>query len=263
MRIMFSTLALVAAAAVAAAAPPPPPAPVLTFQGRDQVLIGRIYWREDGRTQPLARFGMVLGGKSASQTIAAASDESGSCTITFSARRAGEDAAQVSWSLQPGPGMKVAAGEGRLTVKEGSVGHVALGGSGGAELFGSLETGRASVFNLQRLWEHFGIMTDAQRFAPAASSVPSASSWSNVPAAPASPPLPRGGSISVTCASGRAFELSTGTGIGRCDLDVEGDRVTGGRCDDDAGNFARASCTLNENAGACLGTGGSGSCRQR
>ena len=253
---------LLAAASASAAPPPPPPAPVLTFAGRDQVLIGRIYWREDGRTQPLARFGMVLGGKSATQAVTASSPEAGSMTVTFSARRAGEDAAQVSWSLQPGPGLKVASGEGRLTVKEGSVGHVALGSAGGAELFGSLETGRASVFNLQRLWEHFGIATDAQRFAAAASPVPASSAWA-APSAPPVAPLPRGGTFTVTCASGRSWELSTGSGAGRCSLDVDGDLVAGGRCDDDAGNFARASCALNGGAGACLETAGSGSCRAR
>lgn len=252
------------ASQVLAAPPPPPPAPVMMFQGKDQVLIGRIYLRQGGATQPLARFGTVLSGKTASRTVSVSSPETGNVTVTFDARRDGETRSQVSWSLQAGGGARIAPAQGKLTVGEGSIGHAALGMAGEAELFASLETGRASGFNLQRLYDHFGVVTDAARFpqpAPAqAWQAPAAAPAAMTAPAPASA-SPRGGSMTLSCPSGQSYDLATGSGLGRCRVSVDGDKITGGTCDDDDGNSASASCTLNGGKGACVSATGSGSCR--
>lgn len=277
MRRPLIALLLALSASLAVAAPPPSPAPMLAFQGRDQVLIGRIYWRESGQTQPLARFGLVLTGKSGEQSVPVSSASSGSVTVTFRARRDGDDAAQVSWSVLPGAGSRVPQASGRLTVKEGSIGHAALGMGGEGELFASLETGRASVFNLQRLWEHFGVMTDAQRFSQPQPAAAPISAWpaaqgsapafapSSMPAAAPAPvaAAPQGGTFTVACGAGRRFDLSTGSGRGTCELELQGDRVVGGRCDDGEGNSARVSCALNGGDGSCVSSSGSGACRLR
>ena len=263
------SLTLLAAPALAKDPPPPPspplPSPSLQPAGRDQVLIGRIYWRQAGQTQPVARFGMVLSGKDTSQAIPfdGSAVGAGRGTVALTARRKGGDEAIVDWTVQPGSG-SVAAGSGNASVREGGVGHAPLGGSAdGGELFASFETGRASSFNTQRIWEHFGIVTERQRFQPRDHrDEPAWAPPAGSAAAPATPPAtPRGGSIQVTCAGGGRFELSTGTGSGACSVDVAGDSVRGGSCDDGAGNMASASCTVNAGAGSCVSSSGSGSCR--
>ncbi len=255
---------------IAVAATPPPPAPVLQVQGRDQVLIGRIYWRHAGQTQPLARFGVVLADKATTQAVAydGVAAGAGHGTLSLTARRKGSSETAVEWALQPGGGSSVAAARGNATAREGSVGHVPLGVAGDGELFASLETGRASSFNMQRLWDHFGVVTDSQRFVrrgadeePAWTPAPGGQEARGVAPAPPAPAPPRGGTMVVSCASGTRYELSTGSGTGRCAVEVEGDRVTGGACDDGDGNAASASCALNGGTGSCLAASGSGACR--
>lgn len=268
--LAFLLAVLSAAAAPAAPSQPPPPPPMLSFQGKDQVLIGRIYWRESGQTQPLARFGAVLDGKNTNTSVPVASEFTGSLTLSLGAKRDGPDAAQVSWSIVPGAGARISNGQGRLTVSEGSIGHAALGTAGSGELFASLETGRASAFNIQRLWEHFGVVTDYQRFAQPQFPPPAAApAWTppgpaaRSPAPAAAPLPPKGGTFTVSCPSGRDFDLSTGSGRGRCELDVQDGNIVGGSCDDGDGNSARASCTLNGGEGACVSSSGSGDCSRR
>lgn len=69
------------------------------------------------------------------------------------------------------------------------------------------------------------------------------------------------GVLQLVCPSGAAFTLTTGTGNGECEIerDDEG-AVVGGRCADDDGNAAEASCTLNGGEGSCTRTTGAGAC---
>ena len=255
----FAPLALVALSALAAAPPPPPP--TLALQGKDQVLIGRVYWRESGQTQAVARFGMVIGDAPRDQVVEVKT-AGGAYSLTVGGKRAGDHGAKVTWSVQPVGSAALPAAKGRLEVSENSVGHVPLGTSAAGELFASLETGRASTFNVQRLWDHFGVVTDAARFAQAAAERQAAPALPGGASIPSAAPVPRGGSMTLTCPGGGSYELTTGSGHGRCEASVDGDRMTGATCDDGDGNLARATCTINAGRGGCLSISGTGACSE-
>lgn len=262
----FAHLALVAASALpfapdAARAAAPPPPPMLALQGRDQVLIGRVYWRQSGQTQAVARFGMVIADAPRDEVIEVSTD-GGAYALTVGSKRTGERGAKVTWTLRPTGAAALPPAEGRLEVSENSVGHVPLGSSERGELFASIETGRASTFHVQRLWDHFGVVTDAARFAAAAAERQSAPAPAGGASIPSAGPAPRGGTMTLTCAGGGSYELSTGSGHGRCDATVDGDRMTSATCDDGGGNLARATCTINAGRGGCLSISGTASCRE-
>lgn len=73
-------------------------------------------------------------------------------------------------------------------------------------------------------------------------------------------------STSVTCPGpgGDTFDLSTGSPSGNCSVSYdEHGNATGASCDDGAGNTSAVNCALNEGAGGCTTTTGSGTCKVR
>jgi hypothetical protein len=259
-------------------------------QGTDHVLIGRVHARAGGQVIPLARFGALLSSKGGSASVQMASAETGALSLVVSGDAKKNSVARVHWQLLAGSGARVPSAEGDVTVKEGGVAHVTLSSGEGVEVFASFETGRAASFHPQRIVDVFGYPSGAA--APAPVGFPSGAmltqEWrasnpgSTTPATtatPTTPPpqiaaMPAGASgqpqpkqakktFQVSCAGGSEWLLSTGTAEGRCAVEVDGtDHVTGGTCDDDAGNAARCSCTVNGGAGSCVSTRGAGSCEQ-
>jgi len=255
-------------------------------QGTDHVLIGRVHARTGGQVIPLARFGALLspkGGGSASVQMASA--ETGALSLVVSGQSKKNSVAHVHWQLLPGSGARVPAGEGDVTVKEGGIAHATLSSGDGLEVSASFETGRAASFHPQRIVDVFGYPSGAPAPAPVGfpsgagltqewrgAPAPAAARESPSPAAPQitsmpqaavvqAPPKPASTSLEVSCPSGAQWRLSTGTTSGHCAIDVDGtDRVTGGTCDDDAGNSARCSCTVNDGQGSCVSVRGLATC---
>jgi hypothetical protein len=69
--------------------------------------------------------------------------------------------------------------------------------------------------------------------------------------------------ISFECGS-RTYTLTTGAEHGTCrtQTDAAG-TTTGGKCGDDVGNSAEATCGANNGEGRCVGTSGAGGCSYR
>lgn len=72
-------------------------------------------------------------------------------------------------------------------------------------------------------------------------------------------PLPRGpvrASTDVSCSNGKKFSIGTGTNLGKCDVHINDERVTGGHCTDSKGNDSFVGCDV-----GCKGTSGAGNCK--
>ena len=76
------------------------------------------------------------------------------------------------------------------------------------------------------------------------------------------PPPVAFAAISVNC-NGNKFDITTGTGGGKCSVTYGSDgKALGGSCQD-GGNVSNVNCTLNGDKGGCGDTGGHGNCTER
>lgn len=66
--------------------------------------------------------------------------------------------------------------------------------------------------------------------------------------------------IDVECNDGRTFNLSTNAPGGNCVVEVVGNEVISGKCEDKSGNSASVTCGINDGKGACTSTEGEGTC---
>jgi hypothetical protein len=72
---------------------------------------------------------------------------------------------------------------------------------------------------------------------------------------PVEPPVPFA-SITVECANGKNYDVSTGSKKGTCEVRRRGSKVEYGICQDEDGNSALASCGI-----GCQVASGAGSCK--
>ena len=211
----------------------------------DDVVLARVYRKTSVGTDTVGRLGLLVSGKSATQSLEVEAAAASKVTLSLTASRKG-DGARVEWQLR-GAGGEPESGTVMLPL--GGLSRVTLRKWQGGELFASMEAGRAGTFDSVRLAQHFGAAGwGLGAGAPASVGVPpvlvptAGGGLTVVPAsaiAAAPSDRPRGPAIEVQCpaAGGHRFTLALDSGRGECRArhGADGGGILGATCSDNDG----------------------------